>query len=831
MEGEVQKNVGAEEKTTASTLGEISKILHGRYAFALAFVIVLLIAVYMRVGMLQYQGLFEPDGFYFYTIVMDAIHHGGIVQGYSPLSSFPVHTPRGEEPGTPFLSAFAYILFGGAVSSLTIMRLMPVLFGVLEVIGVYFVARYLFDNRAVGLIASFLLAISSGNIARTAALVYRGDSFISLIAIVVVLLLLKSLKEKEPKKYWAYAILSGFVLSLGILIWTGSPFIVATYLVAAGLLLAYSFVFDDKELMRKNLALAAGLLLAYLLEHAYVYTHLANGGITLFGIGFIGLYVPLLIGDFLVIGISRMNIQALRNPLGRLALFFFLALVVLLIMYSVLGSVFNGIIANTGYTVPTNVLNNANSSKSQVINTAVGITTQELQKPSFAFLFASFNISLFFAPLGIIIFLVLGGSFIAARKVHIGRIGVFLNESFLVLLSYLFVTSYLQAGAIRWNSLVSLPIAIFAAYGIYAVYALSRDKKINSKKLMVAAVAILDVLVVYFSVNSVTPDLKATGLPSIVAAAVIVNLILAYVIVEGVRGVLKNNLNLRNVYLGFIIALLIFNVYTAALQSYTATQADDVNPLFLQAMSWMKNNTPANSTVITLWPDGSVVEAWANRSSYMDSVAGENSTRIYHFSRFLFNTSNDPQYFYSIGKPDYLVVRNFWFAELGGIAQEGLVTNASAYGIDTLSSMNVSRTNSTLVYTFGSNTPPYYGARVEVMNAANNTILAGGFVDQNKGAFYPVKHVIFFDSTNGGYSILNSSLNKTLNYTVMISYSNNNITGASILGPDMPSSNLFKFTILCNYQECPFDSSSASLDLVYSNSDTKIFKILYNSTQ
>lgn len=821
-----------EEHTEAKSFGrkDLSRLLSSRSFVVIAMILILLVAVYMRAGMLQYQGLFEPDGFYFYTVVLDAIHHGYVVQGYSPLSGFPNHTPRGEEPGTPFISVAAYWLLGGSISALTIMRLMPILFGVLEVIGVYFAARYLLKSPVVGLLASFLLAISSGNIARTAALVYRGDSFISLIAIVVVLLMMKSLSEKEAKRYWTFALLSGAALSLGILVWTGSPYVVATYLLAVAMLLAYSFIINDRELMKKNLALTLSLLLAFLLEHAYVYAHLANGGITLFGIGFVGLYVPMLLGVLAALGISSADIPAIRSPISRLVLFVVVAIVVVAVMYASLGSVFNGIIANTGYTVPTNVLNNPNVSHSTKVITAIGSSTQELQKPSLAFLFASFNISLFFAPLGVVLFLLIGARFAEARKVHLGsRASVYLNGPFIVLASYFFITAYLQAGAIRWNALVSLPIAIFSAYGIYVLYSLFRDTKMSSKKLMVVAVVVFDIAIVYFSVVSVSPDLRA-GLPAITASAVIVNVVLAYVIFEGIRGVLKNSLSLRNVFAGFMVALLIFNLYTSGIQSYTATQADGINPLFLQAMSWMKSNTPTNSTVITLWPDGSVVEAWANRSSYMDSVAGENSTRIFYFSRFLFNTSGDPQYFYSIGRPDYLVVRSFWFDELGGIAQEGLVSNASEYGIDTMSSVNVSRVNNTLVYTFGSNTPPYYGAKVEVATLHNGSSAAGGFVNQNGGPYYPVKRVIFMNSATGNYSILTSSLNATLNYTIMMTYRNSSITGANILGPKLPSSNLFKFLELCNYQECAYDNSAVSLKLVYSNADTKIFRILYNSS-
>ena len=62
----------------------------------------------------------------------------------------------------------------------------------------------------------------------------------------------------------------------------------------------------------------------------------------------------------------------------------------------------------------------------------------------------------------------------------------------------------------------------------------------------------------------------------------------------------------------------------------------------------------------------------------------------------------------------------------------------------------------------------------------------------------------------------------------MIMYTNRTINGAVILGLDLPSSNLFKFTFLCNYQVCPYDGRNVTMTPVYINGDTRILKINYN---
>jgi len=813
---------------------DLQKLLDNRYAFLAIFLVIIIIAVFMRVGMLKYQGLFEPDGFYFYTAVENAVAHHFIVQDYSPLSGFPWHNARGEEPGTTWFSVAGYFLLRGfGVSILQVMRFMPVLFGVLEVIVIYFVAKYLVDSRGIGLLAALFLAISSGNIARTAALVYRGDSFISLFAIVTILFMLMALKEERRRRQYIYAALSGIVLSFGIMVWSGSPYVVATYFLAVVLLLLYGFVVGDEKVMHNSLVLALALGFAFLLEHAYIFAHLAYGGITLSGIGFVGLYVPLLAGDIIFIALLKRKLRPLATPLSRLVLFVVLALIVIVGVDATIGSAFNGIISGGGFSVPTNVLNNPNASKSAVIGTAIGVTTEELQRPSLAFLFGSFNIQLFFAPLGALLFLLVGVKLSKGREFGLGngKLKLGLNEPFLVLIAYFFVTGYLQSGAVRWNSLVSLPIALFAAYAVYVLYRLTKGVHITSGRVLAAFVILFDLLIIYFSITQVSPAMRAPNINIIMVSAIIVNLILAYIIIEGIRGAARRRLDLNKVYVGFIFALLIFNIYMTGYQSYTAAQADGINPLFLQAMAWMKNNTPSNATVLTLWPDGSVVEAWANRTSYMDSVAGENGTRIYYFSRFLFNTSDDPQYLYSIGKPDYLVARTFWFDEIGGIAQEGLVQNSTQYGIDILTSASITHgANNSVLYTFGSNTPPYYGAKVFIEPLKNGSSLAAGYINVNNGPYYEIKHVLFYNSNSYAYSLFNSSVSNTLNFTLMISYANSSITGAEILGPKLLYSNIFKFTTLCGYTECPYDNSMVSLKLVYANSDTRIFKILYNTS-
>ena len=165
---------------------------------------------------------------------------------------------RGEQIGMEYLTILpGLVLQYFGISYLTVMRFMPVLFGVLYTILAYFIAKHISNSRLLGTaLRCSSSRSSSGNIARTAALVYRGDSFIALPLMVSLLLMLKALEGGKHRL--VYAALSAFALSTGILIWTGSPVIIAVYMFALLMLIGYGFVAARKEMVETNVMLSLG---------------------------------------------------------------------------------------------------------------------------------------------------------------------------------------------------------------------------------------------------------------------------------------------------------------------------------------------------------------------------------------------------------------------------------------------------------------------------------------------------------------------------------------------------------------------------------------------
>ena len=140
--------------------------------------------------------------------------------------------------------------------------------------------------------------------------------------------------------------------------------------------------------------------------------------------------------------------------------------------------------------------------------------------------------------------------------------------------------------------------------------------------------------------------------------------------------------------------------------------ADSINNGFLQALTWLKANTPANATVLTMWPDGSLVEGYADRESYTDSIMSMDPQAAAAFERFLYQPAGNYTYITSL-KPSYMLVRKTWLQELPGILIEsGLPLNKSYNGTNMQQFLQVNgtapppfpvvfRNNDTIIYRIG----------------------------------------------------------------------------------------------------------------------------------
>ena len=270
------------------------------YAAIALFIIIIILDIYLRTGMLKYAGFFEPDGFYHFSVIRAAVTHDFAIPRTLVLSGFPTHFEISEPLGLYFVTLFPYaILRYFGASYYTVMRLVPILFGVLDAIGAYYIVRYFAKSRVLGFLAMFFVAISSGDIARTAALVYRGDGFITSFMILSLIFFIAVFRAKSFRKKVMFALLAAFVLGVGTAVWNGAPFTVIVYMLAVIFVTVLGYITADLQLIKDSLVLAFALLLTYAMQHMWMALTIVRATQALSSLHFFIFYGPIVMGALL----------------------------------------------------------------------------------------------------------------------------------------------------------------------------------------------------------------------------------------------------------------------------------------------------------------------------------------------------------------------------------------------------------------------------------------------------------------------------------------------------------------------------------------------------
>ena len=84
--------------------------------------IILIATVYLRIELLQYQGFYEPDGFYHFSVIRAAVNNNFVVPKVLGISGWPQHTLVTEPVGLYWVTLFPYYIlrfFGFLITSYT----------------------------------------------------------------------------------------------------------------------------------------------------------------------------------------------------------------------------------------------------------------------------------------------------------------------------------------------------------------------------------------------------------------------------------------------------------------------------------------------------------------------------------------------------------------------------------------------------------------------------------------------------------------------------------------------------------------------------------------
>lgn len=154
----------------------------------------------------------------------------------------------------------------------------------------------------------------------------------------------------------------------------------------------------------------------------------------------------------------------------------------------------------------------------------------------------------------------------------------------------------------------------------------------------------------------------------------------------------------------FILVSICLAVYFV----YALRPLDSINPAFIGTMNWIRNNTPANATFLTFWPDGGVIEGFADRYSISDSVGALGES--VGFSDWLLSSTNSSYLLRLNPRPTYFLYRPFWLYEIFSICDETInvscgpfeTSNAfvktNMFDIISLNSINYTNSSMVLIY-------------------------------------------------------------------------------------------------------------------------------------
>ena len=756
----------------------INNILKNKI-FIIFAILIILIGVLIRTQLLQYPGFFEPDGFYHFAVIRAAVNNNFQIPKALSLSGAPSNPEITEPYGLYWITLIPYFFlrFLG-ISYYDIFRLIPVLFGILDIIGAYYLSRFLSKNKFFGLLVMFFVAISLGNASKTLALVYRGDAFVSIFLIVSLIFILKIFQENNRYKKILYTIFSGMSLSFGSLVWNGASFAILVYIIGFLTLIVFGYILNNKDMFKNSIYLIFGLEIWFLLILIYqALSFIKSSNQALLGLSFITLYLLIIIFYAILYALDKYNIFKTKK-IKTLAVFG-------LIVFGSLASVFllqgliNRIFIDNGFF-------HVNAFFSSI---------NELLPPTYNFTFMSFNIVVFLTPMSI--FIVLGTifqnysfifwiisiiSFMPFLFMKINYDGTWFDSKLeikesvtpyiLILAAYFTITSYLLISGIRFSSLFSIPLAIFGAYSIYWLVNFIINRKLDLNELQKKS---------------------------------------------------KKHMITPMVFLIFIIIIILYLTTVF----YQVNISDGINNQTLNGIKWLSSNTSANSIILTLWTEGSIVEGWGNRTSVIDSVGSQNISKITTFYNWLINDSNSTEIFYnkSMGSPDYLLVRYYWMNFLPEIYNTLNISNERIY------TMNYKNINSNFNGTEYEFLDPYNKtATLLKPNNKNNTIFpVGKFI--NSTGTYNFSAIDFYDINDSYFTQVNYT-NGT--YYAVVLYSNDTIKnrtigispiGVYVLSKNVFYSNVIKILYECNQNACVFGNKSISLKPVYINQDMKIFQI------
>lgn len=207
--------------------------------------ILFLFAMSVRSNITRYEDnyLFEPDAYYHARLVQHLVVDGYIPE-IDPDVYYQVEGGMTHQPPSlyHYIVAFLYSIVSLGVYNKELLaftvQFASTIFGALIAIAMYYLARDTFDSKKIGLIASFLTAVSPAFVYRTMSGAQGDNSLGFLWMLIGFLFFVRAIKTKTLKKEdWINVILAGVFFALMVFTWRMNLLIPVVLLPAAAIML------------------------------------------------------------------------------------------------------------------------------------------------------------------------------------------------------------------------------------------------------------------------------------------------------------------------------------------------------------------------------------------------------------------------------------------------------------------------------------------------------------------------------------------------------------------------------------------------------------------
>ncbi len=358
---------------------------------------------------------FEPDNFYYYSILQQA--HNSFLPAISAYDG----APPAESLG---LYIPALLLMAAGLPVLWSMYGATLIAAALIMLLTYIFTMQLFKDRKIALLALIFIALIPASLTRTMMTEYRGDTFSAIFTLLMLIMLLKAYREHQV----AWSASAGIIAALALVFWSGGTLTLAVLAFAVlGMCICAGFP-AKPELHGASALLSAGSTVLML-----------NGAIAK------SIPSPIAIGILLIAAAAilylYLKVAKERFSKGQNA-------AILLLAVAAISAIFYTQIAAQGAGAPASQIS-------------------ELQPPNIPYLLSSYGILLFLTPA-----IALIGYSVPLLAIAIGMALTFLlfrkrpQDGAILLAAYFLVMLAVNAYYIRFDSLAAVPISIIAAYSI-----------------------------------------------------------------------------------------------------------------------------------------------------------------------------------------------------------------------------------------------------------------------------------------------------------------------------------------------------------------------------